>query len=364
MRRPFLLRHLEPVNPSLVYFQHTGLLDIGVIMALDPMNIDKILGISELFGDLRHITRASVQPTVRPTAHTGDVDPNSLSASEGNNIFYGLGGNDTITGGKDSDQILGDDGNDSLDGGDASDYIDGGLGADTIIGGLGNDILDGSYGFDSILGGDGDDNIQGNFGADTLLGGNGIDTLFGFSGNDSIIGGAGNDTIFGMGDNDYANGGAGADAVLGGRANDSLYGAAGNDTIRGETGDDYVSGGAGSDSLFGGAGNDTIAGGQGADSMYGGAGADTYIIEALPSGVTSIGTTRIYGFEAGEHIDLSILQVENTELMLSYLTGGTTATVYDNSTATPTVIGYIEIIGEFIDSTDFLLYTPPVTPVI
>ena len=70
-----------------------------------------------------------------------------------------LGGNDTILGSVDSEQINGNSGNDSLSG----------LGGnDTLIGGQGNDIL---------LGGDGNDFLSGDKGIDTLTGGAGNDTF-------------------------------------------------------------------------------------------------------------------------------------------------------------------------------------------
>ncbi|WP_417724617.1 Hint domain-containing protein [Salipiger sp.] len=83
------------------------------------------------------------------------------------NVFYGGGGNDTLSGlgGDDrlhgdegDDSLLGGDGNDSLYGGDGDDVIAGGTGADRLEGGAGNDTIFAGKG-DTVIGGDGDDVI-------------------------------------------------------------------------------------------------------------------------------------------------------------------------------------------------------------
>jgi Ca2+-binding RTX toxin-like protein len=72
------------------------------------------------------------------------------------NFGYGGGGNDTITGGANTDYIYGEEGDDILDGGAGDDVILGDVedpllgGADTITGGFGSDFLSGGTGADII----------------------------------------------------------------------------------------------------------------------------------------------------------------------------------------------------------------------
>ncbi|HWI36811.1 MAG TPA: calcium-binding protein, partial [Burkholderiales bacterium] len=73
--------------------------------------------------------------------------------------FNGTEGNDTITGGADSDVINGNGGNDSLLGGD---------GSDTVRGGAGNDFLSGNAGTDWVEGGTGNDEVRGGSGQDSI----------------------------------------------------------------------------------------------------------------------------------------------------------------------------------------------------
>ena len=68
-----------------------------------------------------------------------------------------LGGNDTILGSIDSEQINGNPGNDSLSGFGGNDTLIGGQGNDTLLGGDGNDFLSGDKGLDVLTGGAGND---------------------------------------------------------------------------------------------------------------------------------------------------------------------------------------------------------------
>jgi hypothetical protein len=87
----------------------------------------------------------------------------------------GLGGDDTITGGREDDL---------LDGGNGDDSIDGGLGDDALYGGRGDDLLTGGRGADSLFGDAGEDTLRGGEGNDLLTGGAGDDTLRGGAGQD------------------------------------------------------------------------------------------------------------------------------------------------------------------------------------
>ncbi|MDA0266454.1 MAG: hypothetical protein O3A14_05700 [Cyanobacteria bacterium] len=116
---------------------------------------------------------------------------NTMSFDEFDNIVYGRGGNDNLSGLGGDDNLFGQGGADTLNGGAGNDMLDGGAAADTLNGDDGDDIL---------LGGAGNDTLNGGDGLDTLLGGNGRDTLTGGAGDDMLTGGNGVDTfVFGIG---------------------------------------------------------------------------------------------------------------------------------------------------------------------
>ncbi|WP_093536377.1 calcium-binding protein [Stenotrophomonas rhizophila] len=277
-----------------------------------------------------------------PNIITGTEEQETLWATTGADVVYGLGGDD---------QLLGDGGDDILFGGGGNDMLSGGQGDDILVGGAGDDLLygdDGSdiyrfsagFGHDEIrnlntdttvdlvefdatiersnvrLERDGDDlliNFEGTPGDSIRVqfyqSGGGIDgirfadgvvwdtveiarqfnqpsdvdqVMYGSEFAETIDGGGGNDVI-------YAN--AGDDVVLGGAGNDQLYGEDGDDTIQGGDGDDALQGGYGSDLLEGGAGNDSLDGGGGDDILVGGAGNDTLL--------GSYGGNDTYLFSAG-----------------------------------------------------------------
>ncbi|MDH4386241.1 MAG: calcium-binding protein, partial [Caulobacter sp.] len=82
----------------------------------------------------------------------GTVGNDTLLASAGNLIGYGLAGNDAMRGG---------DGNDTLYGGDGIDTIRGGADQDDLRGEAGDDFLYGDAGNDSLNGGAGNDVMDG-----------------------------------------------------------------------------------------------------------------------------------------------------------------------------------------------------------
>jgi Ca2+-binding RTX toxin-like protein len=133
-------------------------------------------------------------------------------------VFKGLGGNDTITGGA---------GNDRLDGGDDNDSLNGGAGQDTLLGGDGDDSLTGGVNSairDHLLGGAGNDTLQGNGGNDSLEGGDGNDVLIGDTLNGAMHTEVGFDTLVGGNGNDTLIGGSWADVLTGGGGSDTFGG--------------------------------------------------------------------------------------------------------------------------------------------
>jgi Ca2+-binding RTX toxin-like protein len=196
-------------------------------------------------------------------------------------------GNDTLTGGSQTDEIYGDDGNDTIDGGPGDDGGSCFLTAQVhsnvcavqsggLYGGTGNDTINGGPGDDYISGGPDSSTTALVSDQDTLSGDDGNDVIDGGDDNDVINGNGGDDSLYGDLGNDTMNGGDGTDYMRGGDGNDIMDGGAGNDSeseytnqyggVYGDAGDDVLNGGDGIDDVEGGDGNDTIDGGAGDDA--------------------------------------------------------------------------------------------------
>ncbi len=102
-------------------------------------------------------------------------------------------------------------------------------------------------GNDTVFGSVDSEQINGNQNEDELAGSGGNDTLFGGQNNDVLDGQAGNDFLFGNLDADFLRGGQGDDNLFGGADNDILFGDFGNDFLSGDLGIDVVTGGEGAD---------------------------------------------------------------------------------------------------------------------
>ncbi len=197
----------------------------------------------------------------------------------------GNGGNDSLNGTTNADNIYAFGG---------ADQISAGLGNDTVYAGEGDDWVTSGQGDDLVLGEDGNDNLKGDEGNDLIWGGLGFDTLEGSSGNDNLYGGESNDTLRGGSDSDYLDGGVG------------------NDVIDGGDGDDSLKGGEGDDKLYGGAGNDFFDGGYGFEYFDGGTGSDTVTLAYRHAGVNidlSYGTISFFdqaGYETLRSIENAI----------------------------------------------------------
>lgn len=303
----------------------------GSIPGMVPLNDTNDLmvgGENEPNGLYRHTTGMEVDSEGKQ--HFTDGLTNSVS-------FWGLGGNDFMSG----EQY-----DDYLDGGDGNDLIWGGAGSDTIKGGAGGDIIvtnmaatfdtfhaskppepgyvrgpetvltyygsqanysgrwwvdksedgldltiqrayvknpegsntywpEGENDRDTVDAGEGDDYVWGGRGADYLMGGAGDDHLAGLGGGDVILGGDGKDLI--CGDN-WAAMQLGAmyseDPDWGHVKNMPFDQALKSPTLHG---DDVIDAGAGDDEALGDGGNDVVYGGSGNDQLLGDA-----LIAALP----------------------------------------------------------------------------------
>lgn len=105
-------------------------------------------------------------------------------------------------------------------------------------------------GNDTVFGSTDSEQINGNQDEDELSGSGGDDTLFGGKDNDVLDGQAGNDFLFGN---------LNADLIRGGQGNDNLFGGGDNDILFGDFGDDFLSGDLGVDVITGGEGADVFA---------------------------------------------------------------------------------------------------------
>ncbi|MEH6740901.1 MAG: calcium-binding protein, partial [Sulfitobacter sp.] len=115
----------------------------------------------------RYLTGATTQALV-----TGDTYTLNVSVTGHAATGAPQGGNDSLLGGSGDDVIYGMAGNDFISGGTDNDRLYGGSGHDTLAGEAGNDLYDG---------GDGNDLFFAGAGADTMLGGAGNDQLTNFS---------------------------------------------------------------------------------------------------------------------------------------------------------------------------------------
>ncbi len=116
-------------------------------------------------------------------------------------------------------------------------------------GALGGRLLRALGGNDTILGSDDPEDINGNLGNDLIVGQGGNDTLRGGQGLDTLLGGPGNDELYGNRGEDIVDGGEGNDSLFGGQDNDTLLGGTGNDRLAGDIGIDVLQGGAGANTF-------------------------------------------------------------------------------------------------------------------
>lgn len=229
------------------------------------------------------------------------------SATSGQNFAQGNRGDDTVVGAGRSDTLLGGQGNDVLDGQGGQDFINGNLGNDSItgngqlLGEGGDDLLTGGAESSNVLrGGDGDDRLVA---SSVTVGGvrrGATNTMFGDDGDDFIrsespaadtmFGGLGNDVLVGSGND--------ADQV------DQLNGEEGDDVLVIQAGGDLLRGGSGADSLNANDGADTLDGGTGADTLSGGAGADRFVLTAHTDVLSFAGADRIIDWQASDQIQL------------------------------------------------------------
>lgn len=251
---------------------------------------------------------------------------NRIEDSAGDDVLYGMGGNDTIRGGS----VMSPGHADTLYGGDGDDVISAGQHAynsDELHGGLGNDTLQVAAGANGLFGDEGDDLLTAGSGgmyhgpSDYLDGGDGNDTLQGGTsasggdGDDQIeclgatadaAGGTGNDTISGMGGGGYVDfyvdGDDGNDQMNVGSVNNDLFATGGNGnatvSIDGGAGDDVITGTKYAPAHM------TLSGGDGKDSILAhGSGAGAEVAVSGSQGDDHITATGLSGTWIEAHGD-------------------------------------------------------------
>ncbi|HJT15180.1 MAG TPA: calcium-binding protein, partial [Dongiaceae bacterium] len=245
----------------------------------------------------------------------GNTLNNTLLGNDGANVLDGLGGNDTMTGGKGDDTYVVD---------SVMDVVN-----ETIANGSGGgvDTVESSVTFSlatrvnidnlTLVGGS-DINGTGNALANTILGNGGGNILDGGAGADILKGGAGNDTyvldnaadtvdeeanadtgdavkssaLIGAafaGVENYTYTGTKAWAFIGTTDANQISGGSVNDSLNGGQGSDTLLGNGGNDSLTGAEGHDLLDGGTGDDKMSGGSGNDTYVVNAVGDAIVEGG---------------------------------------------------------------------------
>ncbi|AHD03105.1 calcium-binding protein [Leisingera methylohalidivorans] len=148
----------------------------------------------------------------------GSAYDDKLTGNGKANYFRGIEGDDTINGGKGTDEVRYD--RDERYGG--TDGVTVNLAKGFAIDGFGD--RDTLTSIERARGSESADNLLGNGGANRLMGLGGNDTLSGKGGNDTIYGGSGRDRINGDGGNDLLFGEGGADRFI-------FKGSFGDDTV-------------------------------------------------------------------------------------------------------------------------------------
>ncbi|MEO7221475.1 MAG: calcium-binding protein, partial [Devosia sp.] len=196
------------------------------------------------------------------------------------NSFMGLGGSDTINGGK---------GVDTADFSDKVGVVELALNGATAVRVKVDGVAEDSVkNVENIIGGRNDDRLTGDSKANSFKGLGGADTINGQGGVDTVdysdrlerisIALNGASQVLVAGDGDLV---SNIENVIGG---------AGGDIISGDGLANLLDGNDGNDQLNGGGGNDTLMGGAGNDALDGGAGADKFVFNTTLSAATNVDT--------------------------------------------------------------------------
>jgi serralysin len=235
-----------------------------------------------------------------------------VAGTTGNDLLFGLTGNNVINGNDGDDTLVGVAGNDTLNGGDDNDTLIGGAGNNTLLGGPGTDTAfypdlaarnlrlaptrDGGSNITSLQVtrlSPVDDSV---IGIDTLESIEAIRTTDGtYSINNALTG----SFLMNVGGNSFHVIGTSYSGPL--NLQFQLLGNSGNDVVIGTSSNDFINALGGNDAIDGGAGNDVIDGGIGSNFMTGNSGIDTFFSDGR-GGTTTWST--ITDWEAGEQLSI------------------------------------------------------------
>lgn len=203
----------------------------------------------------------------------------TLKGDDGDNLFYGLDGNDAIDGRGGSDTMLYESadrgvtaslvtGKASGEGNDTFENLEGLVGSffdDTLTGDGGDNLLISYDGDDVLNGGGGNDYFEAGFGNDVVDGGGGSsDMIDYFFSEDAVEVDLAAGTAEGEGSDELTS----IEEVLGSLFDDTILGSAVGNYIFGDLGDDTIDGRDGDDGLDGFDGSDNITGGAGFDECF------------------------------------------------------------------------------------------------
>ena len=278
--------------------RNSGLIHGGSYSILGSSRADSITNSGTLRGDL------SLGRGLNTVTNFGIIDGNISAGADRDvvknpSIITGVvdlgGGDDSFTGGYDTDIVVD------------------GAGADLVKLGNGDDFYFGIGSFNQAD--DGADSIDGGSGLDSYNATSAIDAVFinldkkahdfsPFMPGVGVVAGS-TATGIGLSTDTIRN----FEAVLGGAGNDIIYGSSAANVLSGSGGFDTLAGFAGNDVLNGGAGGDALYGGAGRDVLTGGEGADTFQFAAVSeTGLTITTSDTIVDFESGiDRIDLSAI---------------------------------------------------------
>ena len=231
-----------------------------------------------------------------------------MTGTDGADIFYTGGGNDTVNSGAGNDVVYGIDlkapGEIELLPDNGTKNINLGSGSDTYHGGEGNDIVDGGQGVDSdkdtnqIYLGNGTNYYTGGAGNDNVAGGNGQDVIYGGDGKNYIDAGGGNNEMHGGNGYNNFKGGSGNDEIWSYNTTDTISLGGGNNTIHLENNKevDWFSRGK----IYVSAIPETVDTIYGYDMWY----REIVCINGGARKVYEIGNDRIFEYEAGNKVIL------------------------------------------------------------
>ena len=231
-----------------------------------------------------------------------------MTGTDGADIFYTGGGNDTVNSGAGNDVVYGIDlkapGEIELLPDNGTKNINLGSGSDTYHGGEGNDIVDGGQGVDSdkdtnqIYLGNGTNYYTGGAGNDNVTGGNGRDVIYGGDGKNYIDAGGGNNEMHGGNGYNNFKGGSNNDEIWSYNTTDTISLGGGNNTIHLENNKevDWFSRGK----IYVSAIPETVDTIYGYDMWY----REIVCINGGARKVYEIGNDRIFEYEAGNKVIL------------------------------------------------------------